>query len=179
MEKKLQQLLSQFGLSFSIESGKHVFRQGDTNTALYFVATGLLKAYYLAEDGKESIKSFIGQGKLIGSLSSAYTNEAASFNLLALEDCKLVKISFTQLYQQSTQDLALAQQLIHLLLELAMKKEKREYELLCLSAPERYQLLIDNEPELVDKLTQNDIARYLGVTPVALSRIKHRLNGKS
>lgn len=174
MEKNLSELIAQFGQPCAVKSGQHVFNQGDTETYLYMVTSGLLKAYYLSEEGKESIKSFIGKGKLIGSLSSVYANEQASFSLIALEDCQLIKVSFNQLYQQSMQDLTLARPLMQLLLELAMKKEKREYEFLCLSATERYRLLKQNEPELIDKLTQNDIARYLGITPVALSRIKHR-----
>jgi len=60
------------------------------------------------------------------------------------------------------------------LIELAIKKERREYEFLCLSAPQRFALLKQRSPELVSRLTQNDIARYLGITPVALSRIKQR-----
>ena len=53
--------------------------------------------------------------------------------------------------------------------------QNREYELLCLSAEERYVRHLDNTPELFDLVTQNEIARYLGVTPVGLSRIKKRL----
>ena len=53
-----------------------------------------------------------------------------------------------------------------------MKKERREYEFLCLSAEERYRLLIKRSPDLVRQVTQNEIARYLGITPVALSRIR-------
>ena len=41
-------------------------------------------------------------------------------------------------------------------------------------APERYRLLCERSPELIERLTQKDIARYLGITPVALSRIRAR-----
>ena len=68
--------------------------------------------------------------------------------------------------------------MINSLISLAIKKERREYEFLCLSAPERFALLKQRDPELVAKLTQNDIARYLGITPVALSRIKQRQSGE-
>jgi DNA-directed RNA polymerase specialized sigma subunit len=35
-------------------------------------------------------------------------------------------------------------------------------------------MLLERSPELFDKVTQKDIARYLGITPVALSRISTR-----
>ena len=69
-----------------------------------------------------------------------------------------------------------AQFVIDGLLELAMKKERREYEFLCLSAEDRYRLIREREPTMLGRVTQNDIARYLGITPVALSRIKSRLS---
>ncbi|MEM7216256.1 MAG: hypothetical protein AAF423_12000 [Pseudomonadota bacterium] len=57
-----------------------------------------------------------------------------------------------------------------------MKKEMREYELLCLSAEDRYRRLMKSTPDIFNLVTQNEIARYLGVTPVALSRIKKRVS---
>ena len=64
--------------------------------------------------------------------------------------------------------------MIEQLLQFAMKKEKREFEFLCQSAEERFRMLAKNSPSLVEKVTQNDLARYLGITPVGLSRIKKR-----
>ncbi|MBL4788193.1 MAG: hypothetical protein JKY60_03815, partial [Kordiimonadaceae bacterium] len=71
----------------------------------------------------------------------------------------------------------IADRMTDLLLSLAMKKERREYELLCLSAEQRYRLLLERQPDLVSKIKQQDIALYLGITPVALSRIKKRMQG--
>ena len=62
------------------------------------------------------------------------------------------------------------------LLAYGIKKETREFELLCLPAEERYRRLLDAAPSLFERVTQNDIARYLGVTPVGLSRIKKRVD---
>jgi hypothetical protein len=56
-----------------------------------------------------------------------------------------------------------------------MKKERREYELLCLPAEARYRALLERQPNIYESITQNDIARYPGITPVALSRIKQTI----
>lgn len=64
--------------------------------------------------------------------------------------------------------------IIELLTAFAMKKEQREYELLCLDAEQRYQNLLTRTTDITEFITQNDIARYLGITPVALSRIKNK-----
>jgi len=65
--------------------------------------------------------------------------------------------------------------LIDALIALAMRKERREHAFLTKSPEENYRELAAESPGLVQRLTQNDIARYLGITPVALSRIRGRL----
>ena len=59
---------------------------------------------------------------------------------------------------------------------MGLKKELREHDLLCLSAEERYRNFLNDSPALVERITQMDMARYLGITPIALSRIKGRLS---
>ena len=54
-------------------------------------------------------------------------------------------------------------------------QERRERELLTLNAEERYRLLVQERPELVSLVPQKDLARYIGVTPVAMSRIVSRV----
>ncbi len=171
---KFHKLLRLEGVSVEKDKGEHVFMQSDSDKSLYFVQSGLLKAYYTTEDGKEYIKSFLLPNDIIGSLSSSYLEECSSFSLLCLEPTTLVKMPFRRLYEYTKGDLELANNMIDLILHLAIKKEKREYEFLCLSAEERFCMLVKTSPSLLEKVTQNDLARYLGITPVGLSRIKKR-----
>lgn len=172
------QLLQLEGIIIEKEKGEHVFMQGDSDKSLYFVQSGLLKAYYISEEGKESVKSFLLPDSIIGSLTSAYAEENCSFSLFCLEPTTLKKLPFQILYEYGKKDLDVANHLIEVLLQLAMKKEKREYEFLCLSAEERFCMLEKTNPVLLEKVTQNDLARYLGITPVGLSRIKKRAHDK-
>jgi CRP-like cAMP-binding protein len=94
--------------------------------------------------------------------------------VICLAPSILIKVKFDELYKRGLENQAIAATMIDVLLKLALKKERREYEFLCLSAEKRYRLLLENMPDLLKKITQNDIARYLGITPVALSRIKNR-----
>ncbi|MBK7274379.1 MAG: Crp/Fnr family transcriptional regulator [Actinomycetales bacterium] len=56
----------------------------------------------------------------------------------------------------------------------AMGQERRARDLLTLSAQERYLNFLVQAPELIGLLPQKDIAAYIGVTPVGLSRIAAR-----
>ena len=137
--------------------------------------TGLLKAFYLTDDGREFIKSFIWEGGFIGSLAASVPGGRTTYSIICLEDTEAVALSFPDLAQATERDHSVALALNTALLALAVKKEAREYEFLCLSAEERYQIIVERWPELINRLTQNDVARYLGITPVGLSRIRSRL----
>ncbi len=167
--------LAQSGEVIKLQPGEHVFQQGEADRFLYFVRSGLLKAYYITGEGKEAVKSFIQPGDFIGSLTSAYKRERCSFNLVCLQPASVLRVEFDALERQSRQHLAIASHVIDFLLNFAMKKERREMEFLSLSAEDRYRLLLERSPELLEQVRQKDIARYLGVTPVALSRIRSRV----
>ena len=54
-------------------------------------------------------------------------------------------------------------------------KEKRERELLLLDAESRYKSFIHEFPHLEPRIKQHMIASYLGITPIALSRIRKKM----
>jgi len=172
-------LLQLEGVTVVKDKGEHIFMQGDVDRSLYFVQSGLLKAYYISEDGKESVKSFLLPNDIIGSMTSAYLKGCCSFNLICLESATLKKISFEILHEYSKNNLEVASDMIELLLLFAMKKEQREFEFLCMSAEERFCRIEEESPMLLEKVTQNDLSRYLGITPVGLSRIKKRAHKKA
>jgi len=170
-----QELLLLKGMSIEKSKGEHVFLQGEVDKSLYLIQSGLLKAYYTSEAGKESIKSFLLPNDTIGSLMAAYSDKSCTFSLVCLEPTKLIKISFSIILEYCNKDLKIANNMIDVLLNFAIKKEQRESEFLCLSAEERFRKLVKTKPILLEKVTQNDLAHYLGITPVGLSRIKKRV----
>lgn len=169
-------LLQNEGVSLKKDKGEHVFMQGDADESLYYIQSGLLKAYYTSEDGKESVKSFLSPHDVIGSLSAAFSESNCSFSLVCLEATMLQKIPVCVILEHCKKDLEIANNMIDVLLNFGIKKEEREFEFLCLSAEERFRKLMKKQPLILEKVTQNDLARYLGVTPVGLSRIKKRVS---
>ena len=56
-----------------------------------------------------------------------------------------------------------------------IKKEKREAGLLLLSAKERYQSFLCDFSEEIQHIPLRQVAMYIGVTDVALSRIRREM----
>jgi CRP-like cAMP-binding protein len=165
-----------YGQSLDLQAGQSVFRTGERDKYIYVLEKGVLKALYLSETGNELIKSFVLPGEIIGSLASAHWGEVTTFDLIALETSVLICLDFGHLYQHAGSDLQLARDVIDRLLLYGRQKERRERELLTLSAEGRYRSLLDEFPSVLDQVKQKDIARFLGITPVALSRIRKKMS---
>ena len=55
-----------------------------------------------------------------------------------------------------------------------LNKEQKERYMLLNTPQQRYQHFCRNYPELLARLSDYQIAAYLGITPISLSRIKKR-----
>lgn len=123
---KFEEYVLHHGKPMELARQEYLFRQGEPNDDLYFVRQGLLKAHYLTLEGKEFIKSFFKEGDLAGSLSATYEGELASFSAVALEDCQILRLEFSPLMEKANDELALARDMMEFLLQLALKKERRD-----------------------------------------------------
>lgn len=157
------------------KKGSHIFAQGEICRDVFCVRRGLVKVYYNTLDGKEWIKTFIADQGIIGSRSSQMLSTSSPFSALCLEDTEIISFPYDRFEDACFDDMQLARAVFRFTQWLGMKKELREYQLLCMPVEEAYQDFVRTNPALLARLTQIDIARYLGITPVALSRIKKRL----
>lgn len=172
---KFQELVIKNGREISLETGDHAFMQGDTDSNVYFVKSGLLKAYYIRVDGKEHIKSFLAEGSIIGSMAALVDGDPCTFSLVASEPTVTIALPYKVLADAAQTDIALANALVGFLSAYGKRKEEREYQLLSLSAEGRYEVMLKATPGIADRVSQSDLAAYIGITPQALSRIKRRM----
>jgi len=151
-----------------------VIEQGEVCRDIYFIRSGLIKMSYLTLEGKEFIKSFIQEGGFFGSLHSQLTGGGSTFSVVALESLTVERMPYSVLEELLENNPHLQFHFMRFFQQLALKKELREYELLCLSAQQRYAKLCEEQAGLVQRVKQAELALYLGITPIALSRLKHR-----
>ncbi len=155
--------------------GEDIFSQGEVCPDVFILTQGLVKLHYVTLEGKEWIKSFIMDKGMFGSRASQSLCQPSSFSATCLEDCVVYSLSYRKFETLCAEDQKLAAMAFQFFQWLGLKKELREHQLLCLSAEERYRNFLDDNQALVGRITQTDMARYLGITPIALSRIKGRL----
>lgn len=156
----------------ALSKGEFFARPGDDAGRVALVRSGLLRFYYVDGGGAEFTKAFRGPGELASAYAELLLGVPSRTHIQALEDCLLLVADFARL------DRALARfpewaSAARLIAEhFYVVKERREFELLQLSAAERYARFEHEYPGLSARIPQYHVASYLGITPVALSRIR-------
>jgi CRP-like cAMP-binding protein len=160
----------------TFEKKGYLVRAGEVVENFYFINTGLVRFFYCTEDGKEFNKHFAMENGFAGSFHSLTLHEPCSFFIQALEDTETVVLPnhlLNELYDRHACWERFSRKMAEYLV---LIKEAREKELLLDSLETRYQRFVKEFPGLVDRIPQYHIASYLGVTDVALSRIRKKIN---
>lgn len=171
------QLQSLFQLK-TIRKNEHIIYPGTKNYPILFVYRGLLRTYYLSEDGSEKNKSFAVENTIGGPISAFVLELPVVYGVQALEPSTLLLAQysdFAALFNQHPVFDRLGRKLSE---QTMIRKELRERSFLLNDAKERYCDFIKHNPDLVQRLAQYHIASYLGISEVSLSRLKRTLTQK-
>lgn len=152
--------------------------EGQACNQLSYVHSGALRSYCLDESGKESTIMFAMADWWLTDMY-CFLNEKPSMTFIeTLEDSVVFSISkphFDQLFHT----ISGFERFFRILMQNAYTREQlRTIENLTLKAEERYYRFLNKYPQMAGKLTQKQIASYLGITPEFLSNIRKKQLGK-
>jgi len=140
---------------------------------LYFLEQGLVKLYFHRE-GKEVILRFFPENTMFTSLESFLTQRDTSHQILALEPSRVYYLSKSDL-ELLCQKHHSVERFYRLFLSMAsVNMLHRVSELLSNDASLRYDHFLAENAELLQRISLGDLANYLGITQVSLSRIRAR-----
>ncbi len=162
-----------------LPAGGGLFALAQPAPHVFVVLDGLLKLHHEGADGRERIKSFAEAGGIVASISALQPSGVASFSATALVRSQLARIPYKALEEMADAHGEWGRLLRGVLMNYALQKERREQGFLMQSAEQRYENLLKTQPKLAARIAQKDMAAYLGVTPVGLSRIAGRVKGKN
>lgn len=139
-----------------------------------FVISGALREFYVLQDGTEKSKSFNLSGDFAGSLADLLSPAPSKTWVVAAQNTVLLAMNWTD-YEHLTNTRPAWMRFARKMAErLYLQKVQREYELLALDAAQRLDAALARWPQLERHFTQQDIASYIGITPVHLSRLRSR-----
>ncbi|GAB3994492.1 Crp/Fnr family transcriptional regulator [Spirosoma daeguense] len=152
-----------------------LLQPGQISDRLYFVEKGLMRGYYL-KDGREVTSWFMREGDFLFSIVSFYARQPAQEYIELLEESIVWSIKYEQL-QQLYRDFPEFNVVGRLLTEkYYVMSELRTQNLRMQTAPERYQQLMRDFPDIFGRVPLKYIASHLGISPETLSRLRSQRN---
>lgn len=139
----------------------------------YFVIQGSVGIFLWKENNFVCL-DFAFDGHFCSDYMSLLTKQATPLQVVALENTETLRMPVSS-YELITQQ-AIGQNLRLVAAEMSfVSKQKQQIDLLTHSAKERYKDLLMQYPNIQNRIAQNHIASYLGITPQSLSRIRSQL----
>lgn len=158
----------------TVRRGDALFRAGEPETRIHYIASGVIKLSFVSDEGLERIRDFVADGRVFACLESLDGSMPALFSAIACENAVVDSLEY-QLLAEYTARYPLWMQCLSLfLLDTAKNRGERERRFLMLPPPQRFAQAIEDRPWLLQRVSQQDLAAYIGVTPVSLSRLKAR-----
>ncbi|MUU78680.1 Crp/Fnr family transcriptional regulator [Winogradskyella endarachnes] len=150
-----------------------IFIQKDMhNEKEYFVLNGVCKSYLTSPDGKEINISFFTNNSIISPHSIRTSNNISNLNFKALTTIEMASMNaevFKELMIENVEIRYFGNTVLQK--ELILKVEK-EIGLASLTAKERLVAFRKKYSLLENQISHSDIASYLGITNVSLSRLR-------
>jgi len=146
---------------------------------IYFICTGILRTYYIKDDGNIYNKNLSSANSFSASLVSLLTNEDSYFFIEALEDSRVIAINYEGYknlinINNEFKDFHIK----YLETNWVIEKEKYELSLIFEDATVRYKKFITQNKDIVNKIPLHHIANHLGITSTQLSRIRKKLKNQ-
>jgi CRP-like cAMP-binding protein len=152
---------------------QYVLQEGDVCTQFNFVVRGCLRTYKIDEKGNTHILQFATENNWINDLGSFHGVTPSALNIDALEDTVVLQISHADLislYLTAPK----FDRIFRVLVENAfVLLQERLLQNISSTAEERYHTFLKLYPHLTNRLSQVQIAAFLGVTPEFLSRLRN------
>lgn len=158
----------------TLNAGHTLLRIGEPARHVWWIRQGLLRFYFLSPEGLERNKSFHAEGAWVGS-GMPPRSTPSPYAIEALEDTELLELSYASLEDAIARFPAIETVHAEALGWTFSEQVAREAELLSEDAASRYARFLRERPALAARLPLHHIASYLGITNVALSRIRRRL----
>jgi len=150
---------------------------GHTAREVYLLLEGCMRLYY-EKDGEDISAYFFTEGMFAGAYDSFITQQPSRHAIQAGENCTVLAIHYANL-QALLEEFPKMNEFVRKVMEERFVALHQIFTSQILDSPEeRYLQLSTERPDLLQRIPQHQLARFLGITPVSLSRIRKRVTGR-
>ena len=164
------------GLKITILQPKHFFIHANAiQQEIGYVYTGLLRAFYVDENGNEITVNFIPENRYATHYSAFISRTPSKYYFQCLEPTMLVTLSYEHI-QDGYEKYTNIERYGRLVAESVLKfQQKRIESFLFEKAEQRYLDFIQMNPNLFNRISISHLSSFLGIERQTLTRIRQKL----
>ena len=175
--RALREFCRKEGEAVAYRKGEQFEREGDPARWFGFVTEGCFK--YVTQgisDGRDHLTWFSFEGEFAGDYPACLDGRPAQTTIEAMVPTSVLRVSGELLMEFFRQD-AEKTELRSIIAEHLLSQARDRYlDLHRATARERYELLLQRCPGIVEHLALQDLASFLCITPQMLSRIRKEIS---
>ena len=160
ISKPLETEINSITKSVLFSKGQTIITNNERCDSMFFIVKGLVRGYYLDDDGKD-VTNWFAQESEFATCFYSYITNTSSFEIIeTLEDCELIQIphsSLQNLYSTFPETERIGRVITE---NYYIKLEERILNIQFKSAKERYQKLVSSKSSIYQRASLGQIASY-------------------
>lgn len=176
LNEEEKNVLLSLDLFRSVKKGAILLEEGQLSKESYFVLKGCIRVYYLM-DGEEKTTAFYTEQEAF-TPHTVISKVPSAYFVSCVED-SIILVSDADMTAEINSKFPKFDSMCRMLSEELLAKQQIDFDAFKTSTPEqRYLNLMQNRPDLIQRVPQHQLASYLGIQPQSLSRLRARIIGK-
>ena len=157
----------------SVKKGTTLLKEGQNSQEEYFVLKGCIRKYYII-DGEEKTTAFFTE--MEGLVPHCVTSKTPSEYYISCIEDTILTVSNPDMGVDLNSKFPKFEIMCRILSEKLLAKQQIDFDEFKTSSPEqRYLNLLQNRPDLIQRVPQHQLASFLGIKPQSLSRLRARI----
>jgi len=173
---KIMELIPHFEFQ-QIPKKAEIIKTGQFYGKIVFVIEGLFRAYYKYND-IENTFWFREEFTVFASHRSILQNKPSTISYQALEESFIAVIDYSVLKELAKNDAEVGKSIMIVLESLILELIDRVEEFITLNPEQRYLYFLEKHDKVINRIPQQQLASYIGITPESFSRLKSRMMSK-
>lgn len=161
-----------------VKKKNFLLQEGEICDFEAFILKGCIRSYYLDKEGVETILLFAVEEWWVSDLTSFSEQKPSNLFIETVEDSELLSIDYknkTLLFEK----IPAFERMFRLLVQRSLSVlQQRFYASVSQTAEERYLHFMEKYPHIAQRVPQHQIARYIGVSPEFLSKVRSSMYKK-
>jgi len=172
--ERISQSVEELGERLVLPKKSIVVKEGDKLSHLYLLKSGSVKTYYV-NDGNVVVTGFTFEKEPIPIRFLSSSQEIAADTVETIEETEVLRLPYEMIVEKVLTDQQISIMALAAMNHFLMLAQTRIDSFQAKSAKERYLHLMNTRPQLLNRVKLADVASYLGISQVSLSRIRAQI----